>query len=155
MQWGAWAAIGMVAGNTAVHRAMERSGVGMLQPHAGLAAMQLLVGSVAASAAAQLAAIPFVWQRFMRAPRNAAAFFYAEHAQAAEFLHPVAALPAPRPAAAPSAAAAAPLPLPDEVLQRVLAAVAAVHGSSVDPQQPLLQAGLDSLGEWGSLSRHW
>ena len=150
VQWGAWAAIGMVATNVAVHRAMQRSGVGMLRPVQGLAAMQQLLDSQAAEPL--LAAIPFAWDRFMRAPRSAAAFFYGEHLAAP-------AAPASDNAAwqgqgrqqqavAPAAGAAA-VPSREELLAQVLAAVVAVHGSAVDPQQPLLQAGLDSLGEGG------
>lgn len=153
VQWGAWAAIGMVAGSAAVHRAMDRMGVAMLQPTQGLAAMQALLGAPAAATPAQLAAIPFTWRRFLRAPRHAAAFFYGEHAaelgepetqQQPLLLAAPAAIHAAPAAAAPAAAA---VPSQSEVLQQVLAVVAAVHGASLDPQQPLLQAGLDSLGE--------
>jgi hypothetical protein len=145
MQWGAWASIGMVADNAAVHRAMQRSGVGMLQPCQGLAAMQQLLGAAAGQAVAQLAAIPFAWQRFMQQQRNAAAFFYGEHKlEEAQHRPQLTLLGGSQPAAKHQAAAAVP-PL-EQLLARVLAALAAVHGSSIDPQQPLVQAGLDSLG---------
>ncbi len=144
IQWGAWGGIGMVASNAAVHRAMQRSGVGMLQPRQGLAAMRQLLDSVAA--APQLAAIPFVWGRFMQAARNAAAFFYGEHTQQAG------GSPAGQPPAPQQAEAAAQPALSEaDLLAQVLAVVAAVHGEAVESQQPLLQAGLDSLGGWGSL----
>ena len=165
-QWGAWAAIGMVATNTAVHRAMQRSGVGMLQPAAGLAAMHALLAAPAARATAQLAAIPFAWRRFMQAPRNAAAFYYGEHlpadaadgqraAAGAHLALPGGAAGLPvafgQPGAAVAAAPAVAVPSPKEVLQRVLAVVAAVHGAALEPGQPLVAAGLDSLGELGAL----
>ena len=147
VQWGAWASIGMVADNAAVHRAMQRSGVGMLQPCQGLAAMQHLLVAATGQAVAQLAAIPFVWQRFMQQQRNANAFFYGEH-RVEEVQHrpQLALLGGSHPATKQHSAAAAP-PL-EQLLQQVLAALAAVHGSSIDPQQPLVQAGFDSLGEY-------
>ena len=145
VQWGAWASIGMVASNTAVHRAMHRSGVGMLQPQQGLAAMRQLLDSPAATP--QLAAIPFVWSRFMQAARDALTFFYGEHlqhtcsAQMPAVPHPPPQLAVEQPAAL--------VPSEAELLAQVLAAMEAVHGSEVEPQQPLLQAGLDSLGQCG------
>lgn len=162
MQWGAWAGLGMVAHNAAVHRAMQRSGVGMLQPPQGLAAVQQVV---IAGAAAALAVIPFDWQRFMRQPAHAAAFFYAEHRQvlpqqAAEqgllllaASAAVANTPGWRHAMPPlslaePAAGAAPLPSGEEVLQLVLQALEDVQGGPMGAQQPLVQAGLDSLGAW-------
>lgn len=142
MQWGAWAAIGMVASNTTVQRAMHRSGVGMLQPRQGLAAMRQLLGSAAAPP--QLAAIPFVWSRFMLAARNASAFLYGEHLQHASGSS---VLPLPEPAQQQQRSAAAAVSSEAELLEQILSAVAAVHGSAIEPQQPLLQAGLDSLGK--------
>lgn len=153
VQWGAWTGLGMAATNTAVHRAMQRSGVGMLQPAQGLAVLQQLAAALPTNAPAHVAAIPFAWQQFMQAPRNAAAFFYAEHQQEAQQPDecPLRLLPASNAAAqlgrpAALAAATAPPPL-EHVLQQVLDAVAGIHGSAVDPQQALVQAGLDSLGE--------
>ena len=146
VQWGAWASIGMVADNAAVHRAMQRSGVGMLDPCQGLAAMQQVLGAAAGQAVAQLAAIPFVWQRFMQQQRNAAAFFYGEHKLEEVQHRPQLALLSGSQPATQQHKAAAVSPL-EHLLAQVLAALAAVHGSSIDPQQPLVQAGLDSLGE--------
>lgn len=166
LQWGAWAGIGMVADNAAVHRAMQRSGVGMLQPWQGLTAIQQLVTAGAVGGCPALAVIAFDWQRFMQQPARAALFFYGEHHQA---LPPPATAQGPslplllaasatvastpgwqntmRPlaAAAPAAAPAA-LPSQDGVLQLVLQVLEEVHGGPVGPQQPLVQAGLDSLG---------
>ncbi|KAL4457259.1 hypothetical protein ABPG75_012124 [Micractinium tetrahymenae] len=166
VQWGAWAGIGMVADNAAVHRAMQRSGVGMLQPPQGLAAMQQLVTAAAAASAAALAVIPFDWRRFMQQPARAAAFFYGEHRQApaAQAASDGTSLPLllaasatvattpgwhhtmPPLSAADPAPAPASLPSQEEVLQLVLQTLEEVHGCAMGPQQPLVQAGLDSLG---------
>ena len=150
VQWGAWAAIGMVAENAAVQRAMLRSGIGMVQPLQGLATLKhvLLSGSASASPS-QLAAIPFHWERFMQQRRNAAAFFYAEHVSEQQPL-PAAHSPpvwaAAVPAAALQLASVRAVPPVEQLLQRVLSLVALVHGAEVAPHQPLVQAGLDSLG---------
>ena len=156
MQWGAWVSIGMVAGNVAVHRAMRRSGVGMVRPRQGLQAMQQLLSSASSGACpAQLAAIPFAWRAFLVAPRNANAFFYGEHLLAVQQLQQQQQQPlsgaqslaavlerrATMPAALPA------VPSAGRVLQQVLVALLAVHGSALDAHQPLVQAGLDSLGE--------
>jgi hypothetical protein len=172
LQWGAWATVGMVAGSAAVHRAMKRAGLGMVQAPKGLSvlARQLAAccrcaGSGGGGApAAALAAISFEWREFLRAPRHAAAFFYAGHLPAAAAASEAA---GEAPAAHASGASAAERrrrrqqqqqqqggsrvapPSLQEVLQQVLAAVAAVHGGCVEPEQPLAAAGLDSLGEWG------
>ncbi len=138
----------------------------MLQPAQGLAAMQQLVTAGTAAGAAVLAVIPFDWQRFMQQPAKSAAFFYGEHRQElppqASATSPslplllaasatVASMPGrrntmpPLAADAPAAASAA-LPSEEGVLQLVLRALEEVHGCSFSPQQPLVQAGLDSLG---------
>jgi hypothetical protein len=61
VQWGAWAGAGMAAGDAATAARVERSGMSLIQPEAGLAVL-------AAVMAAQLpvpvlAAVPFTWDR--------------------------------------------------------------------------------------------
>ena len=153
----------MVASNTAVHRAMERSGVGMLQPAQGLSMLQQLAAALPTRAPSKLAAIPFSWQRFMQLQRNASAFFYAEYYQIGEaFVDCTPCLlsgsnsealvwqQSDRQTALAAATAAAtttpPVPSVKQVLQQVTDAIAGIQGGSIDPQQPLVQAGLDSLG---------
>ena len=67
----------MVSGSRAVQRAMERSGVAMVTPTAGLGAMEAALG--AAAQPPLLASVPFMWSRFMQLPRNAAAPIFQEH----------------------------------------------------------------------------
>ena len=148
VQWGAWAEVGMVASNAAVHRAMERAGVGMVAPVKGLAVMSLLLASNGQPAL--LAAIPFAWARFMTMRHNAGLLFYAEFQHKAE-QRQVAEQQQQHHQQLPAAQrAAAAVPTPAQLLPLVLAAVASVHGAAVDAHQPLVQAGLDSLGEWAS-----
>ena len=51
VQWGAWAGVGMAHGNAMVLARVERSGLGVVQPARGLAALQAVLGG---SASAQL-----------------------------------------------------------------------------------------------------
>ena len=142
VQWGAWADVGMVASNAAVHDAMLRAGVGLVQPRQGMAVVQaLLAGRPGSAGAAVLAFIPFLWGRFMQQPGNARLPYYAEFAGRAAAV----AAPGSMPLVQPAAAAAAVPPL-EHLLAQALQAVAAVSGASVEPQQPLVQAGVDSLG---------
>lgn len=143
MQWGAWSEVGMVAGSHAVQRAMGRAGIGMVTPASGLDALGAVLR--AAAPAAQLAAIPFAWGRFMQLPHNAAAGLYQEFTSLDGARHTAPA--APQAASAPPPAPRAALPSPEEVLRRVGAAVVAVHGAELGAGVPLVQAGLDSLGE--------
>ena len=83
----------------------------------------------------------------MQAARDASAFFYGEHLQqdSSRCDGQLPALQSQQQLYVEQPAAR--VPSQAELLAQVLAAVAAVHGSEVEPQQPLLQAGLDSLGE--------
>lgn len=47
MQWGAWAAVGMAAASTAALARIQRSGMCVIQPSAGLQALQRLLCSAA------------------------------------------------------------------------------------------------------------
>ena len=56
MQWGAWAGAGMAAQDRATLRAVERLGMGLVQPAEGLAALRSIF-------ALSLGAIGMVWTR--------------------------------------------------------------------------------------------
>ena len=151
VQWGAWSEVGMVSGSRAVQRAMERAGIGMVAPTAGLAAMAALTG--AACAPGVVAAIPFRWRRFMQLHNNSAAPLYGEFARPASNSPQAATATAVwRDAAALAPAvhvvAAEVLPLA-EIARSIGQAILAVHGAEVSSDEPLVQAGLDSLGECG------
>ena len=51
IQWGAWSSVGMAHGNTAVLARVEKSGLGVVAPPRGLAALQAVLSG---SASAQL-----------------------------------------------------------------------------------------------------
>ena len=88
--------------------------------------------------------MPFQWVTFLRDPRQAAQPFYAD------FLPPATAAetPQPEPQQAGSQSAGGKVRLSEAaVVAAVAAAVAAALGEDVGSDAPLLQAGLDSLGE--------
>lgn len=152
VQWGAWASGGMASCETAVR--VERMGMGMIEPAAGLAALQGLLSSSAMPAL--VGANPFAWHRFMarlQQPYSGSLF--------AAFAHHLAyGKPADSAVAAPvvatatkdlaSAASAAAGITTEGVAAQVAAAVAAVLGCTVAPGASLMEAGLDSLGSGGS-----
>ena len=178
VQWGAWAGAGM-AGNDAQTRArVERTGIGMVETEAGLAAME---GLLLATAPAHAGALPFRWPRFLQQQFTGgkpAPYFTAfadqlptpapaAAATPSRARAPAAAAPrrssrrqlyvekkprkqrphkASKPATRPAAAGQSTEEREAFMLAQVQEAVAAVLGSSdVDPQQPLMAAGLDSL----------
>jgi acyl carrier protein len=148
VQWGAWAGAGMAAQDRATLRAVQRLGMGMVQPSEGLAALR----AVFALSAPVLAAVPFDWAKL------------AQHAQRdgcspaiyAELLGPLAPPPAaPRPPAtvlsavfqqAAPAAAAAPLEaVHASVRAQAQEVLRGILGAEVGMEEPLMAAGLDSL----------
>jgi acyl carrier protein len=137
--WGAWAGSGM-AEKAGIAR-MERLGFGALQPAAGMAALGSALAGLCRSAAAQtpprLLASVILWDRL-----GVAAGFYGEFKQAV--------LPAQPSERAESAAAqgstrAAGLS-PVAIAGLIRGAVSSVLGADVSAEQPLVEAGLDSLG---------
>ncbi len=145
VQWGAWAGGGMASAETAAR--VERMGMALVTPDAGLAALQGLLASSAA--APVVGANPFNWPRFLQRlqPSQRTQLFDA-------FSAGTAAAAAPSGAAA-TAAGAAPAARGstgtaavsrEAVAEQVAAAVAAVLGAPVAPTASLMEAGLDSLG---------
>ena len=158
-----------MAGHDASTRArVERTGLGLVETDAGLAALEGLMLQAAAAMPAQAAAVPIRWPRFLQqqfkgtAPPMFAAF--ADQAAVVATMAPAAAArsavarPAPtkkaekpkkhkqRAQASPAAGSQSAADREAFMLQQVQEAVAAVLGtSSIDPQQPLMEAGLDSL----------
>ena len=162
IQWGAWAGAGMAAADPQTAARAARLGVGLLQPHAALAALEGALAAAGCGAAggrlapcgglprpalAALAAAPIRWATFLgRLPQPAARFFAAlaaEQAVAASSGAAVAAAPAD---SAPPRSAAGAAALAAQVADAVADAAAAVLGARPAPDAPLMAAGLDSLG---------
>jgi acyl carrier protein/NADP-dependent 3-hydroxy acid dehydrogenase YdfG len=137
VQWGPWAQAGMAVQSRQLLARLERQGLGAVQPAQGLA---VLAATLSASGAAQgvptLAASPLCWANIARGQPHQAGIYD-------EFVAAPAAAPAVQSSAAVvpevSTAAAA-------VEARVLSVIALVVGAAVELRQPLMEAGLDSLG---------
>ena len=65
VQWGAWAEGGMAAANAATAKAVERMGMGMVEPAGGMGALQSMLMQASTSTLPIYSAIPFKWSTFM------------------------------------------------------------------------------------------
>ena len=131
----------------AVLQRLVRIGQGLISADQGLLSLALILRTATARSAAaalpQLAVNGFLWDTYLKA---AAPPFFAEFAsQAAEAQGR---LPAPSAAAAAKKAAPAtdPAAIKEHVHTEVKAAILQVLGSSIGEDDPLMSAGLDSLG---------
>jgi NADP-dependent 3-hydroxy acid dehydrogenase YdfG len=150
VQWGAWAGAGMAAQDAQTAARVERMGMAMIQPQRGLAALSDALQALhapgacaAAHAPAALAAIPFRWPAFLARQAPVPAFFseFASMLPAASGAQPAALRPT-QPAAAAAAATVRLAAVPEQVGE----AVASILGRRVGEDEPLVAAGLDSLG---------
>ena len=143
VMWGAWA-VGMAASDPSLAARAERAGMGIITPGGGLAA---LVSALSGGQAAVVAA-PITWSRFMAGNAIVAgAPVFSSFRPAATALAP------PLAASARSAQygvssrpplAAKALSLAD-VQGQIAGMVHAMLGSNISVDQPLMEAGLDSL----------
>jgi acyl carrier protein len=141
IQYGAWAGAGMAARDQQTAARAARLGLPLLQPSQALAALRL-----ASAAAPVVAAVRITWPVFlshMRQPRGA--FFEAFSSYMAAQEPP--ALPAapPETPAAPAAGVDAG-EVEQQVREAVAEAVETLLGGPVPAEEPLMAAGLDSLG---------
>lgn len=160
IQWGAWAEGGMAAAHAGTAKAVERMGMGMVAPEAGISAMQSLLLQSTSAVLPIHAAVPFRWATFMARQRSVPPMFEqfrpfwagAAPALPASVAGPPSQLfssvaPQQRTAAAVAAAASPPAGISRDVLVgQVQEAVVAVLGSAVGADEALMAAGLDSLG---------
>ena len=143
-QWGAWAGAGMAAQDASTAARVASSGMELLQPQQGLAALEAVLGagsSRVGSRTGVIAVTPFKWNTFMgRLPKPTPAFL---EAFAAEGTCEAA---AGKVGAAGAAAAAGSGVTMESVAAKVGSAVAAVVGSRIAEDASLMESGLDSLG---------
>jgi hypothetical protein len=151
LQWGAWSGGGMASADAQIAARVERLGMSMISPAAGLAALEsalLLTGSkpLASPSTGTVSAIPFNWPTFLARQNklNTGSFFseFAATSAAATGKQSrssrrrgVRAVPSRRTAASA-----------EGLQQQVSSAVSSILGHSVDADEPLVAAGLDSLG---------
>ena len=178
VQWGAWHGVGMVASSEAVLSRMRRSGVSTVSPLAGLAALGAVLHSAGPAQVTafvlevtslpmlisrvhhyghlrrvgpcQVAAVPFVWKTFLQSTVHQP--FYAEFLRHGAARQSSSRFKGVEPScySADSSNASASRHL--GMLQLVLGFISTWIGGPVDPNMPLSQAGLDSLGLPGTFN---
>ena len=141
VQWGAWASGGMAARDKSVSDRAERSGYGLLTTQQGLSALQSALHALHAlsgsrvGVSSELGASPFSWPRLLSWMRPAPAVY-------SEFL------PASGPALGSSSRLAvgrASFQRVEDVASELLLVLKGILGSDVGLDDPLMDAGLDSL----------
>ena len=159
IQWGGWAGGGMASGDASTIARLARMGMGLIEPKLGLAALAGVLQSASAVRSvplAQLTVVPFVWDRFLTSAGQAqTASIFEEFTSLTSSQNPSQPLSTATAAAASNSAVSASAPsmtgLNAEqrlayLKAEVASAVASVLGSIVSPTEPLMAAGLDSLG---------
>jgi acyl carrier protein len=157
IQWGAWAEGGMASEQTRI--AVERMGMGMVSPMEGMSAFNsLMFGSVCDRPV--VSAVPFIWGTFLRKFGKVPAMFddfsqyWSEEIQldvthdvvSAAALVPLRTKAKTRRPKGRSSKALAPAEVSVDFEPQVQDAVKSVLGKNVDREEPLMAAGLDSLG---------
>jgi len=171
VQYGPWAGPGMAAREAQTVARMQRIGLSLLQPaqalhvlSSALSACSLFAPEVRAASCSQLpavlAAVPIDWPLFTaRLPQQPPSSFFSNFiaptspaaAPVPTVISTAAAAPAPSTAEA-EAVAAVPMASADvaaaqqQVLEAVNEAIATILDVEVLPDEPLMAAGLDSLG---------
>ena len=149
----------------AVLRRLQRIGQGSITADQGLLALSAVLRGTGAAAAAtalpQLAVNAFVWDTYLK---NSSPAFFAEMAPELAPAQPdgistearAGAASSRKLAAATAAAAVDPAAVREQVQQEVAAAIQQVVGGAVGADEPLMSAGLDSLGsvEFANLLSH-
>ena len=153
-QWGAWAGAGMAAQDASTAARVARSGMELLQPQQGLAALeQLLRSSVPRGRVAVpvVSAVPFIWSTFLerqkRQHKGSVPALFAEFAGSiSRDLEGAAAAGTNGKKVVASFRGRQQRQVQVSVQDTVSQAVQEVLGTSVSPDEPLMAAGLDSLG---------
>jgi NADPH:quinone reductase-like Zn-dependent oxidoreductase len=158
VQWGAWAGGGMAAADAQTAARVERMGMSLISPAAGLAALEAAMCSMSQQLSSVLqspviAAVPFDWKRFLgpQQPPHVTMLFQ-------DFVEPVTAAAAVTPELSRATAeqqmfrrlpgqSVPPTTASLDVLQEQISdVVTAILGRHVEAEEPLVAAGFDSLG---------
>ena len=145
LQWGAWGGSGMATRDAGTARRMERLGIGMLQPFDGLTALQAILGD---APGAQVAVTPMVWEVFTRQDFGFPEGFLAEFSKPKPQQTSQARLTAPRSLASHDTPPPVTTQADHGAAMRdiVVEAVTGIVGAEIGGMEPLVAAGLDSLG---------
>ncbi|CAK9054933.1 unnamed protein product [Durusdinium trenchii] len=137
VQWGPWREVGMAANKGTVQR-LKSQGLGSIGNTVGMAALAGALGS----ASPVVAACPVHWGQYLKQFGKAVPPFYSRFRREAASASPAG--PTGGRALA-LGARAAPAVSADQVQSMVLAVAGEVTGSVVAAQEPLMEAGMDSL----------
>ena len=140
VQWGAWAGAGMAVQDASTAARLERLGMGLVSISSGLQALAAaVVSSSSGGGSGVLAAVPFRWQQFVAATRKPLPHLFAAYNPAGA---------ARRDSQGAVAAPAGHLASVDAAVVQaaVQEAVRSILGADVSDSEPLMAAGLDSLG---------
>jgi acyl carrier protein len=144
----------MAAGDASTASRVERTGMALLMPSQGVAILEGMLVTSSTTAPAQLAATPFVWAKFLPRFGPAVPALFAEFTSAAEGESSMGAAASGGRAVGKRRGSGAPKPSSGlsaadrkaAVLGQVQEAVKSIVGGAVSPDEPLMAAGLDSLG---------
>jgi len=148
VQWGAWAGAGMAAGDSGTADRVERTGMALLPPPQGLAMLEgMVLAAKPSDTISVLAASAFVWPKFLQrfgSSKDTPALF-------TEFIVESSASTSTASGAARGGQQSAFAGISPEqrkaaVEDQVKDAVRSIIGQDVSPDEPLMAAGLDSLG---------
>ena len=146
VQWGAWAGAGMAAGDTTTASRVERTGMALLLPAQGLSILEGMLIAPKPSTPSVVAANAFVWSKFLnRFGANPPSLFN-EFVQEGAVGGEATQAGVSRTGAAAALAGVSPEERKAAVDGQVKDAVRSILGVDVSPDEPLMAAGLDSLG---------
>jgi NADPH:quinone reductase-like Zn-dependent oxidoreductase/3-oxoacyl-(acyl-carrier-protein) synthase/acyl carrier protein len=141
VQWGAWASAGMATQDRSTAMRLQRLGLGLIQVESGLNALEASLKS-STSSVSVVAAVPFLWLQFIQAAKKPLAPIFAEFETAS-------ATRLNEGSSSTAGVISSPVTAAVDVVvvhSNVQDAVSRILGSVVSASQPLMAAGLDSLG---------
>ena len=141
IQWGGWAGGGMASANAGTAAKLARLGMPLIKPSQGLAALACAL----TTACHLLTAVPFAWSAFMSQAANCNNPAYADFMPVDPQQDSLA--PVPQTALNVARNSSEVLTLSrGALLQQIATAVETVIGHAIGHDEPLMAAGLDSLG---------
>jgi NADPH:quinone reductase-like Zn-dependent oxidoreductase len=134
LQWGAWSGGGMASADAQTAARVERLGMSLISPAAGLAALEGVLASTVAAAAGSspvVAAVPFKWPRMMQRLDKSVPDFFSEYADAAVATAAGAGKRSGRPSKQKSAKKVS--AQPQQLLEKVQSSITSILGHEVWP----------------------
>lgn len=152
LQWGAWAGAGMAAQDASTAARITRLGMSLITPHQGLVVLNSILSQPSAFSTV-IAAVPFNWSELIRQAGGQLPTFLSEAASRTRSnIHSTISLSKSPPTKDTSFIDNIPLPQHDDgssvarILTVVNTAVEGLLGQPVSADEPVMAAGLDSLG---------